>query len=139
VSEFGLFQLLYSKFLEPLFTILEVQQIETLLHTRRNFNVTEINAFPDLTASADCKNEFPRFFHPIYTNERISIPTVHVIGSDENLAVKRLAEIAKGLCQRDKVISVVHRGTHEIPHRSDGISAVVRAIEKANFMGQRAW
>jgi hypothetical protein len=43
------------------------------------------------------------------------------------------------LCVREKVISVVHQGAHEIPHRSEGVDAVVRAIEKANFMGQRVW
>jgi hypothetical protein len=98
-----------------------------------------MNAFPDLTASPDCKDEFPRFFHPVYTDERISIPTVHVIGSDENTAVKRLAEIAKMLCEREKVISVVHRGVHEIPHKSGGVNAVVQALEKADFMSQRTW
>jgi hypothetical protein len=51
--------------------------------------------------------------------------------------VKRLAEVAKMLCEREKVISVVHRGAHEIPHLSEGLDAVVRAIEKASFMGQR--
>jgi hypothetical protein len=115
----------------------KVQEIETFLHTRRSFNVTETNAFPDFTASVDCKKEFPRFFHPVYTEERISIPTVHVIGSDESSAVKRLAEIAKALCEREKVIAVMHRGAHEIPHKTEGVEAVARAIEKANFMGQR--
>ncbi|KAE8441693.1 hypothetical protein EG329_004566 [Mollisiaceae sp. DMI_Dod_QoI] len=116
-----------------------VQQTETLLHTRRNFKVSETNAYPDFTASIDCKDEFPRIFHPVYTDERIPIPTVHVIGSDENPAVKRLAKVAKMLCERDRVISVVHRGAHEIPHKNEGVDAVVRAIEKADFMGQRVW
>lgn len=125
--------------LQPLLMSLKVQEIETLLHTRRIFNVTETNAFPDFTASVDFKEEFPRFFHPVYTEERISIPTVHVIGSDESSAVKRLAEIAKALCEREKVIAVIHRGAHEIPHKTEGVEAVARAIEKANFMGQRMW
>jgi len=43
------------------------------------------------------------------------------------------------LCEREKVISVLHHGIHEIPHKSDGVHAVVRAIEKANFMSQRMW
>jgi hypothetical protein len=62
-----------------------------------------------------------------------------VIGSEEKSTVKRLAEVAKMLCERDKVISVVHRGAHEIPHKSEGVEAVVRAIEKADFMGSRVW
>lgn len=110
-----------------------------MFQTRRNFKVAETNAYPDITAVPDSKNEFPRFFHPVYTDERIFIPSVHVIGSEDNPAVKRLADIAKMLCMRDKVISVVHRGAHEIPNKSEGVDFVVRAIEKADFMGQRIW
>lgn len=87
----------------------------------------------------DCKIEFPRFFHPVYTEERVAIPTVIVVGRNENSAVRRLAEVATALCVRDKVISVTHNGAHEIPHKIDGVDAVVRAIEKADFMGQRVW
>lgn len=98
-----------------------------------------MNSFPDLAASVDCKEEFPHFFHPVYTEERVSIPTVHIIGNDENPAVKRIAELAKMLCESKKVISVTHNGAHEIPLKISGVEAVARAIEKADFMGQRAW
>ena len=113
--------------------------METLIHTRRTFNISEANSFPDFAATPDCKNAFPRFFHPIYTKERISIPTVHVIGQGENAEVKRLAEAAKELCEREKVVTVVHRGGHEIPNNKEGILDVVRAIEKVDFMSQRSW
>lgn len=115
-----------------------VQHTETLLHTRRNFKVAETNSFPDYSALVDAKDKFPRFFHPSYTEEKISIPTVHVLGAEENPAVKRLAEVAKQLCAREKVIEVRHKGAHEIPSRSEGVDAVVRGIERADFMG-RGW
>lgn len=118
---------------------MQVEHIETLLTTRRNFKVSEMNSFPDLAASVNFKDEFPRFFHPVYTEERVSIPTVHIIGNNENLAVKSISEIAKMLCETKKVISVIHNGSHEIPHKDGGVEAVARAIEKADFMGQRVW
>jgi hypothetical protein len=108
------------------------------LHTRRNFRVAETNSFPDDSAAIDAKDEFPRFFHPIYTAEKVSIPTVYVLGAEENAAVKRLVEVAKLLCVRDRVIEVRHKGAHEVPNKSDGVEAVVRAIERADFMG-RCW
>lgn len=52
--------------------------------------------------------------------------------------MKRLAEVAKQLCAREKVIEVRHKGAHEIPSRSEGVDAVVRGIERADFMG-RGW
>lgn len=116
----------------------QVQHTETLLHTRRNFKVAETNSFPDYSASVDAKDKFPRFFHPIYTEVKVSIPTVHVLGAEENPAVKRLAEVSKQLCAREKIIEVRHKGAHEIPNKREGVDAVVRAIERADFMG-RGW
>jgi hypothetical protein len=121
---------------EVLINPIKIQHVETLLHTRQNFKVAEKNSFPDYTASADAKDGFPRFFHPVYTVERLNIPTVHVLGAEENPAVKRLAEVAKGLCERDKVIEVRHRGGHELPNQRDTVDLVVKAIERADFMGR---
>lgn len=80
-----------------------IDMVQVSLGARNFFGIDEsddTNAVdPDSYGLAD----FPRFFNKVYTDERISIPTVHIRGIHDDPAPTRLAEIAQELCDPNKV------------------------------------
>lgn len=111
----------------------------TMLATREVFHIEESNSFNMDGRAQDSygPRDFPRFFHSVYTEQRLPIATVFVHGSEDDEAPRRLARIAQGLCAPDKIIIVENPGVHEIPNRAESVGNVVRAIEKAHYIGQR--
>ncbi len=66
-------------------------------------------------------------------------PTVHLVGCTEDSAARRLAEVAKELCNPSERVFILHDGGHEVPQKKETADAVARAIEKAFFYGQGSW
>lgn len=80
---------------------------------------------------------FPRFFNPVYTTQRLSIPTVHCLGRNDSDCLRRLAFIGRDLCSDGKSFTLEHAGRHELPMKRDDATAVANAVEKAFYIGQQ--
>lgn len=80
---------------------------------------------------------FPRFFNPIYTSQRLNIPTVHVWGRNDSDSLKRLSHIGRDLCLDETATVIEHSGRHELPMRREDATAVANAVEKAFYLGQQ--
>ena len=80
---------------------------------------------------------FPRFLNPVYTTEKLNIPTVHAWGRNDSAPLRRLAQIGRGLCEDGDAIVVEHSGRHELPTRREDAMATANAVEKAFFLGQQ--
>lgn len=107
-------------------------------HTRMQLHINDKVDFIDKLKSHEIAPElFPRFFHPVYTSERLRIPTVHVWGRADSDPLKRLAILGKELCSAGNVFSVEHPGRHELPLRREDAAAAANAIEKAFYIGQQ--
>jgi pimeloyl-ACP methyl ester carboxylesterase len=112
-------------------------EVEAMLKTRDVFHVQESDSFgSSRTEDSFGKQDFPRFFNAVYTDERLPIPTVHIRGTQDDPAPRTLALIAQKLCAPEKVIVVENVGVHEIPHTQPAVGNVARAIEKAYYMSQ---
>lgn len=108
----------------------------SVLDTRQTLAIDDYN--PLLNGTMPDKIEprvFPRFFHPVYTEQKVAIPTVHVMGSCDAPAIRRLGILAQGLCSKGEVTGIEHDGSHEIPRKPNDVRAIVSAIEKANYQG----
>jgi len=111
----------------------------TMLETRGVFNIEESNSFSmdGRTQDSYGPRDFPRYFHPVYTEQRLPIVTVHVHGAEDDEAPRRLGRIAQGLCSPENMTIVETPGVHEIPNKTESVGSIVRAIEKAHYLGQR--
>ena len=74
-------------------------------------------------------DSFPRVFHPFMCTERISIPTVHVVGKDD--PYKLQADLAFRLCDKTIARTIQHGGSHNVPRGPKDVKKVVKAIEWA--------
>ncbi|ORX96599.1 serine hydrolase FSH [Clohesyomyces aquaticus] len=83
------------------------------------------------------REAFPRFFNPIYTHERLSIPTVHCWGHNDSASLKRLSLVGRELCADGRAFFVEHSGHHELPVTLQDAKAVADAIEKAFYLGRQ--
>ena len=81
-------------------------------------------------------NDFPRFFHPVYTTERITIPTVHISGRYDDKDVAVLASVNRELCSGGKMEIIQHDGHHEIPRKPKEVERIVSAMRRAAYFGQ---
>lgn len=110
----------------------------SVLGTRATLGIDDYNPLLNGTAPENIeKRQFPRFFHPVYTAQRVSIPTVHVRGRHDAPAIQRLGLVAQGLCDKGEMTVIEHDGIHEIPRKPNEVREVVGAIEKASYRGQR--
>ncbi|KAK3934592.1 serine hydrolase FSH [Diplogelasinospora grovesii] len=73
----------------------------------------------------------PRALHPSLTEERIKIPTVHVIGEADLPAMTEQSRLVCGLC--DDSLARVHRhaGGHGVPSRKADVRTLAGSIEWA--------
>lgn len=72
---------------------------------------------------------FPRVFHPLAMKERVSIPTVHVIGRADPF--HRHVHIPRRLCCKSLARVVEHPGGHEVPRAAVDLRMTVAAVEWA--------
>lgn len=110
----------------------------SVFHTRMQLGIQDKVEFIEKLQSHELPRDlFPRFFNPVYTTERLSIPTVHVWGRNDSEPLKRLASIGRELCSDGKVFTVEHSGRHELPLKRHDAMAAANAIEKAFYIGQQ--
>lgn len=87
-------------------------------------------------------SSIPRFYHPLLTSERIAIPSVFCTGKSEFSDSLRQSSLTRKLCEDGMVVSLDHRGGHEIPREPAAIQAVIaatkKAIEQSQWVNQRA-
>lgn len=108
-----------------------------LVGSRRSLSIKDSNAFWDGTKATDITlDDFPRFFHPIYTTERIAIPTVHISGAYDSEEIAMLAAVNRELCSGGKMEIIRHDGHHEIPRKPKEVERIVSAIKRAAYVGQ---
>ena len=124
-----------------------VRHFQAVIEARNFFGIEERDSPPpkhtrysESNEQSDVARHFLRLLHPVYTTQRVPFPTVHVFGSDDAPAPRRLGKIAQELCDPDKLFLVENKGgAHDIPQKKSNVDAVVRAVEKAYFLGQRLW
>jgi len=109
----------------------------SVLGTRATLGIDDYNPLLNGTAPENIeKRQFPRFFHPVYTAQKVNVPTVHVMGRYDAPAIRRLGLLAQTLCDKSEMSVIEHDGVHEIPRRPNDVREVVSAIEKASYRGQ---
>ncbi|WPH02496.1 Hypothetical protein R9X50_00536100 [Acrodontium crateriforme] len=114
-----------------------LQTAVSVLGTRRSLGFENDEVFFKTTANGMIDEEaFPRFFHPVYTTELISIPTVHVVGRQEPPSLRRLATVARDFCEKSCMTVFEHGDGHRPPRNPGDVMAVVSAIEQANMFSQ---
>ena len=108
-----------------------------VLGTRSALQIDDWDPLLNGTRPENVSNDqFPRFFHPVYTKERVSIPCVHVIGRKDDANIKRLATVAQGLCSPSESVIIEHDGVHEIPNKPKDVKTIVDAMKQASLFGQ---
>lgn len=85
----------------------------------------------DMNASDYTALKFPRLYHPLLTHQRLTIPTVHCIGSNDHPEGMTQSALVRKLCTEDNMWYVEHPGGHEIPMDKTTTRAVVAAVKKA--------
>ncbi|KAF7187621.1 Esterase alnB [Pseudocercospora fuligena] len=113
-----------------------IDMVQSSLGARNFFGIDESDGTNAIDPDSYGLADFPRFFNPVYTKQRIPIPTVHIRGHFDDPAATRLAEIAQELCDPSKVQLVKYNGVHELPTKEPDVTNIARAIEKAYGMGQ---
>lgn len=81
------------------------------------------------------KEDFPRFFNPIWTSEKLNIPTVHCIGRGDSDIIKGLSRLGRAMCENGVLLE--HAGRHDLPIRNEDVVPLANAIEKASYLGQQ--
>lgn len=104
----------------------------SVLKTRQTLAIDD---YDPLLNGTTMDKVFPRFFHPVYTEQKVAIPTVHVMGSCDAPAIRRLSILAQGLCSKSEMTCIEHDGSHEIPWKPSDVRAIVSAIEQADYRG----
>ena len=86
---------------------------------------------PEEDAAKEARDisSLPRVFHPFMTDERVSIPTVHISGKAD--PYKQQSEIGRRLCEKDAMRFIEHCGGHDIPEDSKDVGKVIEGIEWA--------
>jgi pimeloyl-ACP methyl ester carboxylesterase len=77
---------------------------------------------------------FPRFYHPLVNKQRISIPSVHIIGRSDPL--RRQSELQARLCSKSLTRVVEFHGGHGVPRTLSDLQSVAFEIERAIRMAQ---
>jgi hypothetical protein len=109
-----------------------------LWQARDGLHITDKVAVRDqLEEDTVARDMFPRFYHPVYTAERLSIPTVHSGGRNDSDPLKYAAAMCLELCSGGHAISIPHAGRHELPVKREEAEAIAKAIEKVAFLGQQ--
>lgn len=110
----------------------------SVMHTRFSLDISDSTDFIEKLREDNVPlTDFPRFYNPIYTQERINIPTVHCWGRNDHEGHKRISIIGSHLCSDENMFVMNHSGGHELPIRRDEAKAVAIAIEKAFYLGQQ--
>ncbi|KAL3479545.1 serine hydrolase FSH [Aspergillus californicus] len=78
--------------------------------------------------------EFPRVYHPLINTQRVSVPTVHIIGRSDPL--RRHSELQARLCSKSLTRIVEFEGVHKVPHKMNDLQAVLKAVEWAMRVAQ---
>ncbi|KAL8705621.1 MAG: hypothetical protein Q9201_001258 [Fulgogasparrea decipioides] len=73
----------------------------------------------------------PRLLHPLLTEDRIQIPTVHVTGSKDVPSMVEQSWVAQRLCNASLVRVHSHMGGHEVPFKKSDVKAVVSSVRMA--------
>lgn len=108
----------------------------SVLGTRRALGIDGYDPLLNGTAPEDISvRQFPRFSHPVYTDERVDISTVHVVGRHDAQAVLCLLKTAQELCTSKNLASFEHDGVHEIPRKPADEQSVANSIERAYHAG----
>lgn len=109
-----------------------------LWQARDGLHITDKIAVRDQVEEDTVAHEmFPRFYHPIYTEERLSVPTVHSGGRNDSEPLKFAAAKCLELCSDGHAVSISHAGRHELPVKREEAEAIAKAIEKAFFLAQQ--
>jgi hypothetical protein len=99
-------------------------------------NITdEVQYWERLLAHELHIEEFPRFYNPVWTSEKLTIPTVHSIGRGDSDVIKGLLELGRAMCENG--VLVEHAGKHDLPYKKEDVVPLANAIEKAYYLGQQ--
>ncbi|KIA75493.1 hypothetical protein HK57_00042 [Aspergillus ustus] len=101
--------------------------------------LVDIGADHDQAAQTQWKTRgglegFPRVYHPLINTQRISIPTVHIIGRSDPL--RRQSELQARLCSKSVTRIVEFEGAHKVPHKMNDLQGVLKAVEWAMRVAQ---
>ncbi|XWW98485.1 hypothetical protein V2A60_006485 [Cordyceps javanica] len=76
-------------------------------------------------------DKVPRLLHPVLTEARIGIPTVHYTGERDHSAMVEQSLVVMGMCERSMARGFQHSGGHAVPTKPDEVKRLVRDIEWA--------
>jgi predicted esterase len=100
-----------------------------------------LEAAPDAAAfeRGDTTN-LPRIMNPSLLEQRVNIPTVHIVGKKDSPLMLEQSALMKGLCESKLVKSIEHSGGHDLPRKMDEVKATLAAIDWAiNQSRQQFW
>ncbi|KAI2628549.1 inducible nitrate reductase 2 [Hypoxylon sp. NC1633] len=75
--------------------------------------------------------DVPRVLHPSLTEDRIKVPTVHVIGKADLPAMVAQSRLVSGLCDQSLARVHYHSGGHGIPAKRTDVKPLLEMIEWA--------
>lgn len=79
----------------------------------------------------------PRVIHPDLVKQRIRIPTIHVVGKEDNPLMIRQSELMYKVCDPAMSKWLEHSGGHDIPRKPADAKAAVKAMEWAIAEGEQ--
>ncbi|KAL9622375.1 MAG: hypothetical protein Q9160_003218 [Pyrenula sp. 1 TL-2023] len=87
-------------------------------------------------AATNPRDMLPLILHPKLLSQRLSIPTVHVIGKRDLPSVAEKGLLAKDMCDPKLANVVYHSGGHVVPGQREDLRKGVRAMEWAIGMAE---
>ncbi|RMD42208.1 hypothetical protein DV735_g2939, partial [Chaetothyriales sp. CBS 134920] len=81
-------------------------------------------------------SRIPRIIHPDLVKQRVGIPTIHVVGRQDDPLMIRQSELMYRLCDPTVSKWVEHSAGHDVPRQVQDAKAAVTALEWAISEGQ---
>lgn len=82
----------------------------------------------------------PRVIHPDLVKQRIRIPTIHVVGKEDNPLMIRQSKLMYEVCDPAVARWLEHSGAHDVPRKPADAKAAVKAWEWAvQESQQQSW
>lgn len=73
----------------------------------------------------------PRIMNPSLIEQRVKIPTIHIVGKRDSPLMLKQSALMKGLCESKLVKSIQHSGGHDLPRKMDEVRETLAAIDWA--------
>jgi len=85
-------------------------------------------------------SQIPRIIHPDLIRQRVRIPTIHIVGKQDDPLMISQSELMYRVCDPTVSKWLEHSGGHDIPRQLQDAKAAVKALEWAISEGQqRDW